>query len=120
MKKNKICPKCQSSDIVKIKGTVGIYGMGNNIPTGPTRADCVLVNRYLCCSCGYSEEWINQGDIKKIVESKYCYDRHSADFCNENATTSKGQKIFYSIILVTCYTMMFAALIFFVFLVLWR
>lgn len=31
MKNTKKCPKCQSSDIVKIKGECGPYGRGNNI-----------------------------------------------------------------------------------------
>ena len=85
MKNTKKCPKCQSSDIVKIKGECGPYGRGNNIAiSGRTP---VLVTRYLCCSCGFSEEWINQGDIKNFVEGKNGFDRYSKEFHDDQPTT---------------------------------
>ena len=36
----KICPKCQGSNIMKIKGNVGAYGSGNNIPVGWSKFRC--------------------------------------------------------------------------------
>ena len=30
----------------------------------------VLVDRFVCCSCGYSEEWINKEDIA-VLKAKY-------------------------------------------------
>lgn len=27
------------------------------------------VNRYICCNCGYCEEWIDKEDISKIKNS---------------------------------------------------
>lgn len=70
MKTTKICPKCGSNDIIKIEGTVGAYGAGNNIPVGRTIWSYVEVDRYLCGSCGYSEEWVERENIEKI-KSKY-------------------------------------------------
>ena len=70
MKNQKICPKCSESDIIIVDGYCGPYGMGNNIMTGATIFSAVKVNRYICCSCGYTEEWINREDIPKIRESK--------------------------------------------------
>ena len=70
MKDSKICPKCQSADIVRIDGYAGAYGTGNNIMVGKSIFSAVNVNRYICCSCGYTEEWINQCDIDKIRNSK--------------------------------------------------
>ncbi len=70
MKNTKICPKCGGTDILMIPGTSGAYGTGNNIPSRKTIFSYVLVNRYLCCSCGYSEEWINLDDIPKL-KNKY-------------------------------------------------
>lgn len=73
MKYKKICPKCSSSDIIMIPGNIGAYGSGNNIHIGLTSFSAVLVHRYLCCNCGYSEEWINKKDIptlKKKFQSK--------------------------------------------------
>lgn len=67
MKNKGICPKCHSSEIIKIPGNVGAYGSGNNIFTGSTIFSAVKVTRYLCASCGYTEEWIdNPSDIEKL------------------------------------------------------
>jgi len=67
MKNNKTCPKCNSRDIMRIPGKVGGYGSGNTIMTGNTIFSAVKVTRYLCCECGYSEEWIdNKEDIEKL------------------------------------------------------
>lgn len=68
MKNTNICPKCNSTDIIKIKGKAGAYGVGNNIQVGLSNLSAVLVHRYLCCSCGYSEEWIDREDIQKLKE----------------------------------------------------
>ena len=70
MKNTKICPKCAGTKIVEIPGSTGAYGVGNNVPVGVTVFSYVKVNRYLCCDCGYSEEWINREDIERI-EKKY-------------------------------------------------
>ncbi len=67
MKNTMLCPKCNSGDILRIPGERGAYGAGNNIMTGMTVFSAVKVTRYLCCECGYSEEWIdNKEDIKKL------------------------------------------------------
>ncbi len=66
MKHSKTCPKCGSHDILRIEGQSKAYGAGNNIPVGMTIFSAVLVNRYLCCNCGYSEEWIDKADIPTL------------------------------------------------------
>lgn len=68
MKNTRICPKCNSNDILLIPGYEGAYGSGNNIPASFFKS--VKVNRYLCCVCGYSEEWIDREDIVKL-KKKY-------------------------------------------------
>lgn len=70
MKTTKICPKCRSNDIVRIDGSAGAYGSGNNVILGATIFSAVNVNRYICCRCGYTEEWIDREDIEKIKNSK--------------------------------------------------
>ncbi len=69
MKNTKKCPKCESFDILRFDGQVGPYGSGNNLMTGKTIFSAVNVNRYVCCSCGYSEEWIDKEDIEKVIAS---------------------------------------------------
>lgn len=69
MRNSKKCPKCKSSDIIRIPGTVDNYGAGNIIRVGvwsifnkPPK-----VARYLCASCGFSEEWVDStGDIARV------------------------------------------------------
>ena len=72
MKNTKTCPKCSSTSIVRIDGYAGPYDSGNNIPIGTTFFSQIYanVNRYICCDCGYTEEWIDREDLPKIVGSK--------------------------------------------------
>jgi ribosomal protein S27AE len=70
MKNTRMCPKCGNSDIVIVDGYAGAYGAGNNIMTGMSIFSAVNVNRYICCSCGFTEEWIDKGDIETVKESK--------------------------------------------------
>ncbi len=66
MKTTNTCPKCGGRDIIRVPGKSGAYGVGNNIQVGATVFSAVLVNRYICCECGYSEEWIDQEDLAKL------------------------------------------------------
>ena len=70
MKYTHICPKCGGHDILWVPGKAGAYGTGNNIQVGCTNFSAVLVHRYVCCSCGYSEEWIDKEDCQKL-KKKY-------------------------------------------------
>ena len=70
MKNTKICPKCGSTDIVRFDGYTGAYGSGNNLMTGNTVFSTVNVNRYVCCTCGFTEEWIDRKDMEKVKNSK--------------------------------------------------
>ena len=70
MKNSKTCPKCGSYDIIRIDGYAGPHGSGNNIMVGMSIFSAVNVNRYICGSCGYSEEWIDQKDIERVKNSK--------------------------------------------------
>lgn len=70
MKNTKTCPKCGGNKILRVDGQCGVYGVGNNIPTGMTIFGAVMVNRYLCADCGYSEEWIDKDDIEKVKNYK--------------------------------------------------
>ena len=70
MKNTKTCPKCGSYDIIRIDGYAGPHGSGNNIMVGMSIFSAVNVNRYICGSCGYSEEWIDQKDIERVKNSK--------------------------------------------------
>ena len=70
MKDSRVCPKCGGGDIIKVDGYAGAYGSGNNIMVGKTIFSAVNVNRYICCGCGFTEEWIDREDIEKVRKSK--------------------------------------------------
>jgi hypothetical protein len=71
MLNSKTCPKCQSTDIVRILGEARPFGAGNNISVGATIFSSVKVTRYLCASCGFSEEWIDSADDIAKLKKKY-------------------------------------------------
>lgn len=70
MKYTARCPKCGSTDIVRVDGYTGAYGSGNNVMVGATIFSGVNVNRYVCCGCGFTEEWIDREDIEKVKSGK--------------------------------------------------
>ena len=70
MKHSKTCPKCQSNDLLIVNGYAGAYGSGNNILVGATIFSAIKVDRYICCKCGFTEEWIEDGGIEKLKKSK--------------------------------------------------
>lgn len=71
MKNTGICPKCNSKNILRIPGKAGAYGSGNNITTGMTIFSSVKVTRYMCCDCGYLEEWIDDKDDIEKLKANY-------------------------------------------------
>ena len=68
MKNTGLCPKCGSKDLLLVPGKAGAYGSGNNIMIGYSIFSAVLVNRYVCCTCGFTEEWVDLEDIPKLKE----------------------------------------------------
>lgn len=66
MRYSHTCPKCGSRDIITVPGKAGAYGSGNYIPLGMTIFSTAPVYRYVCCGCGYTEEWIDREDIQKV------------------------------------------------------
>lgn len=70
MKNTKECPKCHSHDIVRCDGKVLSHGAGNYIKLGRTMLSTVNVHRYICCTCGFTEEWIDEEDLEKVINSQ--------------------------------------------------
>ena len=70
MKKTGECPKCSSSEILKIPGKRG-YRSSNDISLGMTVFSSVYVTRYLCAQCGFSEEWVDSASDLQKVREKY-------------------------------------------------
>lgn len=68
MKNTRLCPKCQSSDIIRVDGKQEAYGTGNYVRTGFIAS--VGVHRYVCLTCGFTEEWLDREDLDR-VRKKY-------------------------------------------------
>lgn len=59
MKHTNCCPKCGSHSIVRVPDHPGRYASGNNIYTSTvTLLGKIPVIRYVCCDCGYVENWV--------------------------------------------------------------
>ena len=71
MKNSKNCPKCQNNEIIRIPGEARAFGAGNNILVGRTIFSAAKVTRYLCGSCGFSEEWVESVDDIASIRKKY-------------------------------------------------
>ncbi len=68
MKQINHCPKCNSREIVRVPDHPERYASGNNIyTTKVTLFGKIPVIRYVCCNCGYTENWIEQkSELEKI------------------------------------------------------
>jgi hypothetical protein len=71
MRNTRSCPKRRGTAILQIAGKSGAYGVGNNIPVGWSNFSVVLVTRYLCASCGFSEEWVDEKAGLEKLSAKY-------------------------------------------------
>ncbi|MBD5559035.1 MAG: hypothetical protein HDQ87_01550 [Clostridia bacterium] len=59
MKNTEVCPKCGSKSIVRVPDNPNRHASGNNIYTSTlTLAKKIPVIRYVCCDCGYVENWV--------------------------------------------------------------
>ena len=54
--KSHICPKCNSSDIIKIGGNRMNSNMMISLKKWGTMT--AAIDRYICLSCGFIEEWV--------------------------------------------------------------
>ena len=71
MKNSGRCTKCGSIDIVRVPDNPRRYTSGNNIyTTSITLIGKIPVIRYVCCRCGYVENWVEKaGELDTIKRS---------------------------------------------------
>jgi predicted nucleic-acid-binding Zn-ribbon protein len=68
MKNTGSCPKCRSSDVARVPAEPG----EGHAPAGPLGVlTGVAMTRFVCCRCGYSEEWVEAGDDLAAVKKRY-------------------------------------------------
>jgi ribosomal protein S27AE len=73
MKNTHICPKCNSSDIATMPG--GPMKSYSYISTGWRT---VYIDRLICTSCGFTEEWISKFKDLDYIRKKFG-DSHDYD-----------------------------------------
>ncbi len=80
MKNTHICPKCGSQNIARVPDNPNRYASGNNIyTTTVTLLGKIPVIRYVCCDCGYVENWV-EGAAERGRSKTYSDRRKSTCF----------------------------------------
>lgn len=68
MKNGQACIKCHSVDIRRIKGNYPFSEQSNVAKVSAFKK--IYVSRYVCVSCGYSEEWIEKEEDLEYLAKK--------------------------------------------------
>jgi predicted RNA-binding Zn-ribbon protein involved in translation (DUF1610 family) len=58
--KNGTCPKCGSTEIFRIPGQRRTFENRESIRLGLTVFSNMMLTRYICVNCGFSEEWLDE------------------------------------------------------------
>ena len=65
MRQSKVCPKCGYNAITRIVGKPRLDDShGDYLYTGWAQIACI--SRYICLTCGYSEEYFEGGNLDRI------------------------------------------------------
>lgn len=63
------CPKCNNTNILKIKDALHSSG-GGNISFAKhffTENNCAKITFYICTKCGYIEEYLDKDELDKLI-----------------------------------------------------
>ena len=70
MKYNLKCPKCESTEIIRPRGSK--YNQSFRISLDKWGTKYANIDRYICVSCGFTEEWvIMDAKFNKWVDSNW-------------------------------------------------
>lgn len=59
MKNSFQCPKCNSTEVVEV---LGQRFSQQNVPLNTWQTKIGIQDRYICCNCGYTEEYTRLND----------------------------------------------------------
>jgi len=72
MKNTGCCPKCGSREVVRIPDNPTRHASGNNIYTTTfTLRGKIPVIRYVCCECGYTENWVEKPREREEIRETF-------------------------------------------------
>lgn len=63
------CPKCGSADIV-VESKKSSISYNNYVTVKQNWAKFIMMSRYICLSCGYTEEWVDKVEDLIKIEKK--------------------------------------------------
>lgn len=69
MKHTSTCPKCQFTDIIRIPARLPASAGENIVSIGLMKA--VRVTRYVCATCGFSEEYVEPVEDTEKLRSRH-------------------------------------------------
>ena len=61
MKNTKRCPVCGSTDVIRVPDDAHRYLSNGIFLTRALMVKRIPVARYVCCECGYVENWVENG-----------------------------------------------------------
>ena len=68
MKNTKCCPKCHSHNVVRVLDDAHRYLANSICITRFITVERVPVARYVCCDCGYVENWVESQNERNEIE----------------------------------------------------
>lgn len=71
MKNNAVCPKCGSHTVVRVPDDAHRYLANSICITKLVTVERVPVARYVCCDCGYVENWVETQTQREKI--KRCF-----------------------------------------------
>jgi len=71
MKNTKRCPKCGSQVIVRVPDNAHRYLANSICMTSLAFVKRIPVARYVCCECGYVENWVENGRAREKLRHSF-------------------------------------------------
>lgn len=71
MKNTKCCPKCSSNNIVRVPDNAHRYLANSIAITNVAWVRRIPVARYVCCDCGYVEEWVEAQNERNEIKREF-------------------------------------------------
>lgn len=65
------CPKCGSSDLVRVPDDAHRYLANSICITKLVTVERIPVARYVCCGCGYVEDWVEHPRERSRIKQAF-------------------------------------------------
>lgn len=94
MKNSRCCPKCHSNNIVRVPDDAHRYLTNSICITKTVTVERIPVARYVCCDCGYVENWVeNRNELDKIKRT-FGWDSRTRRWTGRMDASNEGKRAF--------------------------